>query len=415
MIKYIPIGILVCLTIAVLSFGGMDPRGLAVAQIGLFSILAILLWIEPLSDLRTRLPWKGPVIVLVYLSLQSLFLSIPKHTFQEHGLRIVAYCCAFLLVSYTVQRRNDFRKIALFVVGLGLVEAVYGLVQYLSNSHYIFAYEKQAYLSRASGTYVNPNHFAGFLGMVLPIAFSFVLFNVERGTLKKGSNDTSDRIMSVTLFSIISLLIFSGIIVSQSRMGIIAAVFTLSIMGILWESSSWHRYVVATMLIVFFGVSLLIGIWIGLEPVVDRYETLESSLEGRQNIWIDSLSMIKENPFLGTGMGTFRDVYTKHQTVFLTKTVVYAHNDYLQIASEWGIVGAALIFGLIFYVLFRGLVSVRRRTTGLDRALTLGCCASIISVLLHSFFDFNLQIPANALMFVISLGLIFSNAGLGRD
>ncbi|MFQ5741288.1 MAG: O-antigen ligase family protein [Acidobacteriota bacterium] len=145
---------------------------------------------------------------------------------------------------------------------------------------------------------------------------------------------------------------------------------------------------------------------------MQRFETLEESYLLRQAIWSDTISLIKAHPFFGTGLGTFAGRYTEHQTTALTQFVNQAHNDYLQFAAELGLVGAALLFALILALLGRQIVAFYRAERGRDQFLLLGCCGSILALLFHSFADFNLQIPANALVFAAILGLGYAVSGI---
>jgi O-antigen ligase len=155
-------------------------------------------------------------------------------------------------------------------------------------------------------------------------------------------------------------------------------------------------------------------LWVGSDPVMSRFETLgqEYNLNGqnRISIWRDTLGLIRHHPLLGTGLGTFSVVYPTVQTAFLTLLVEHAHCDYLEVASELGLPGAVLVFGSIFWVLAQTIRQYRAAAERFDKAVSLGCIGSIAAILVHSLADFNLYIPANALVFTIILALAWSNA-----
>ncbi len=118
--------------------------------------------------------------------------------------------------------------------------------------------------------------------------------------------------------------------------------------------------------------------------------------------------MIREHPVWGTGPGSFEDAYTLVQTADLEERMDHAHNDYLEFAEEWGIPAAALLFGLVGWVYARGVLEFWRGRPSEECMLLLGCCGSLLALLVHSIADFNLHIPANAFLFAALLGLAWT-------
>jgi O-antigen ligase len=187
----------------------------------------------------------------------------------------------------------------------------------------------------------------------------------------------------------------------------------VAILVLAGTSSLRARTRAAVAVLFFLGILGLI-VWIGSDPVMSRFETLgqEYHLGGqnRISIWRDTLGLIRHHPFLGTGLGSFSVVYPSVQTVFLTLLVEHAHCDYLEVATELGLPGGILLFGSIFWILARAVRGYRRAEESFDKAVSLGCIGSIAAILVHSLADFNLYIPANALVFTIILGMAWSSA-----
>ncbi len=113
---------------------------------------------------------------------------------------------------------------------------------------------------------------------------------------------------------------------------------------------------------------------------------------------------------MGTGLGTFPVVYTEVQTTFLTQFVNHAHNDYLEISSDLGIPAALLLFASILYALVCAVRTFLHGEGKYTPAISLACVGSIVAILLHSLTDFNLHIPANALLFAVILGLALASS-----
>ena len=127
-------------------------------------------------------------------------------------------------------------------------------------------------------------------------------------------------------------------------------------------------------------------------------------------IWSDTLSLIHANPILGTGLGTFAEAFRPFQTHLVDLHIDHAHNDYLEFASETGAVGFSLLFLPIFYLLGRMILSFLRDHRRYRSAILLGCIGSTLGLLVHSLTDFNLQIPANAIIFAVILGIGYKAA-----
>jgi O-antigen ligase len=443
--RVVEVCFLVGVAVAVLAFGGTAPQFFAITQ-GIVLGLGILQLAAGRRSTFNSVPFPVAVpcilIALVLLQITPLpvFLAPafeisvpdgPGHTYftisaapyetVSHLLLLVTYLTAFYLVLVLCEERNARKRLVFALLAIGVFEAFYGLIQYLTGWQQIFAYVKKFYLEDATGTYINRNHFAGLLEMILPFAVVFALQQVRalrRRTPEDGAQ--AKRILSSKEFPLlvfwffVAALLFTTLFFSGSRMGIISAL--VSLLAVLTLSgtaalSARTRIVVGVLFLL--GISGL-AVWIGSDPVIRRFETLGQQYNqpghDRISIWRDTLRLIRRHPLLGTGLGTFGVVYPSVQTAFLNNFVDHAHNDYLQIASELGLPGAILVFGTVFWVL--GLTVRRCRKSGeeRDKAVSYGCLGSITAILLHSLTDFNLYIPANGLVFVIILALAWSNA-----
>ena len=125
----------------------------------------------------------------------------------------------------------------------------------------------------------------------------------------------------------------------------------------------------------------------------------------RSAIWSGTWTMIRAHPVLGVGLGAFETVYPIYGRGDGTSLIQFAHNDYLQALADGGIVAGALAVWFII-VTFRGFVRGVRLRDPLLRALALGAGAGIFAILVHSLFDFNLQLPSNALLFLVLTAVV---------
>ena len=445
MLRLLEAGLIVAVCVAVLAFGGTVPSFFAITQVIIFGLGVVFLLTRQFSrDTSFHIPIACPLLLVALVLLQlcplpvslapmfgrardelpsgSYFtISMERYQTVSHLLLLVTYLTAFFLTLFLCRDRNAKKRLVFALVSLGAFEALYGLIQYLTGWQQIFAYVKKYYLEEATGTYINRNHFAGFLEMILP----FVIVLALRWTylLSKNTSGTAGtfrklvsrtELVSVVFWLFLAIVILAALILSRSRMGIISALVSLvAILALAGTSTVGPRARAAVAAVFFIGVLGLV-VWIGSDPVMSRFETLgqEYNLSGqsRVSIWHDTLGLIRQHPFLGTGLGSFFVAYTSVQTAFLNLLVEHAHCDYLEVATELGLPGAILVFGSIFWVLAQSARRYGKLEERFDKAVSLACIGSIGAILVHSLADFNLYIPANALLFTMILAMAWSSA-----
>lgn len=352
-------------------------------------------------------------------------LSIYPHATLLLLTKFLAYFSAFVLAAYFFDYSKASSLLIRALISLGSFEAAYGILQYLTGWQKIFTYTKVYNVSVATGTYINPNHFAGVLELTLPFVaasafYFFQLWIEQRRTGARPHGSALRRSFGSLSILYLFLLVMMALSVafSHSRMGILSALFSIVFVALLAQIKA-RRKVWALGVLLFFACVLGYGLWIGLNPVLVRFEQLREPeflrMEGRFSIWKDGLELIREYPLTGTGLGTFGMAFRRYQTTAVDKYVDHAHNDYLEIASETGLVGLALLFVPVLFLLGRMIISFLDDHRRYRRAITLGCIGSTLAVLIHSITDFNLQIPANALIFSVVLGIGYKAAWIERE
>jgi O-antigen ligase len=200
----------------------------------------------------------------------------------------------------------------------------------------------------------------------------------------------------------------AALLFSRSRAGIAAAWAGVVLVAVIWTARRRRHSAALAIVLCLVVLTFAGGAWIGLEPVFTRFRSAEQDLPSRVAVWKDTVKLIRAHPYGGSGPGSFEDAYTRVQTSGLTMRLNHAHDDYLEFAAEWGVPGAALLFALIGFVLFRAFRGIGRAARAEDRFLLLGCCGGLCAMLLHAVVDFNLHIPANALLFSVLAGLAWS-------
>ena len=449
MVRLLEVGLVGAVCVAVLAFGGTAPSFFATTQVIILGLGVLFILSGQVSRITsTHIPIASPLLLFAFVLLQvcplpvslaPLFgrtpddlvgeshftVSMAQYQTVSHLLLLVTYLTAFFLTLVLCRDPNAKRRLVFAIVSLGVFEALYGLIQYLTGWQQIFTYVKKYYLEEATGTYINRNHFAGFLEMILPFAvvlalrWARLLFqNTSRRTATIRKIASRTELLSLVFWLFLAAVLFVALVLSRSRMGTISALVSVVAILALDGTASMRAHTRAAVTVLFFLGVLGLVVWIGIDPVMSRFETLgqEYNFNGqnRISIWRDTLGLIRHHPLLGTGLGSFSTVYPSVQTVFLHLLVEHAHCDYLEVASELGLPGAILVFGSIFWVLARTGGQYKKAEESFDKAVSLGCIGSIAAILVHSLADFNLYIPANALVFTVILALAWSHVHAGE-
>jgi O-antigen ligase len=432
---------------ATLDFGGVLPLAYSLVEvILLFAALWVLLHMTRKGQIAFRVPWGLALFLLIVLlqtvplpmilvrwlspervsgpaaaimsSSGSHWLTLSIYAFGTRAalLLFLAYVCAFALASWTFESSRRSSILVRGLIVLGAVEACYGIVQYLTGWQKIFTYTKTFYTQDATGTYINHDHFAGFLEMVFPFLLAGVYYHFQ--IWQEGSHgDESHRATAVSapgmralIYLFVLLILLLAAVLSLSRTGILSSLVTLFFVGILaglrrqGARQVWLLGMAALLVSV-----LAYGAWIGLGPALTRFEQVKEpgylTTEGRVGMWKDSLQLIRHYPIVGSGLGTFGVAYRRYQTALVTYYVDHAHEDYLEYAAETGVPGAALLFLSILWLWGRMIVSFLTDSRRFRSSILLGCIGATTAILIHSFMDFNLHIPANALIFAAILGI----------
>jgi O-antigen ligase len=288
------------------------------------------------------------------------------------------------------------------IVAIGALEAGLGLCQYFGGSG------EQV----GRGTYANRNHYAGFLEMALPFAVVYPVALLRR-TRARGHSPVAPALAACGVWALAGLM-FAGIVHSFSRMGFIAALFSLFVMGTLafgtrqlsWVASSRKRQGGAVGLV----AALVLAGFVFLPPdkLILRFAQLVSTDPtggGRAQLWAETIPLIRAYPFFGCGLGGYETAFWTFKVSGVLVTDDFAHNDYLQLLAELGLVGFAIGATLAFSVVR---MAVRRAVRSADpgaRYFAVAGAGALAAILLHSLADFNLYIPANAMLLAWIAGM----------
>src|SRR5882762_11414200 len=331
MVRLLEVGLIGAVCVAVLSFGGTAPRFFAVTQVIILGLAAVFLLSGEFSRVASiRFPVAGPFLLVAFVLLQvcplpvslaPLFgrtldelpgashftISMAQYQTVSHLLLLVTYLTAFFLTLVLCWDPNAKRRLVFAMLSLGVFEALYGLIQYLTGWQQIFTYVKKYYLEEATGTYINRNHFAGFLEMILPFAvvlalrWAELLFsNISSRTAALRKIASRTELLSLVFWLFLATLLSVALVLSRSCMGIISALVSIVAILTLDGTASMRARTRTAVATLFFLAVLGLVVWIGSDPVMSRFETLgqEYNFNGqnRISIWRDTLGLIRHHP-----------------------------------------------------------------------------------------------------------------------
>jgi len=308
---------------------------------------------------------------------------------------MVAFVAAVLAIRELTRRRRRIWLMALPLLLLATLETLIGLGQMALGEGGVIA----------RGSYANRNHFAGLMEMVLPFAFLWVVTSWhEASGLHRGHRSTT-AVVRVLNLSLLGVWMLAAVVFSLSRMGFVATLFGVLVAGVLrWRR---RRFTLVVAALVVAGI-----VFLPTEQLISRFGFLQDqadlSSDDRVQIWKESLDLVRDYPLFGCGLGAYEPTFVKYQRVAPTLTVNFAHNDYLQVLGETGVVGLGLVLAAVLCLLKRMWSAMRRAERQEDkpaRNLVIACAAATCAMGLHSVVDFNLYTPANALVFAWICGM----------
>lgn len=401
--------VLTILVFAPMAFGSVGMGEVVVVQ-GL-SVIALGIWIVRMwANPNYRFRWAlvcWPVVAfLVYALIRYLMLvkegGVEYYARQEVVL-VLVYGSLFFIVLNNLARQETARVIAFALLAIATLLSLYALYQFLTKSNLVlWTAQLPDYRGRASATYVCPNHFAGFLEMVLPLGLAYTFLGRAKPITK--------------IFLVYAVFVgVAGIVVSVSRGAWVAtALALLFLFGMLiLRNRQWLAG--ALVGVVLIGGALFLGK--NLE-VFQRRTGVEIVDTVRLEIWRSAYQMWQDHFWFGVGPAQFDSRYRAYRLDDIQMRPQYVHNDYLNTLVDWGTVGTGLIAVTVAVLLFGAFQSCRTIKSGDSGgfrsnrfALLLGATAGLIAVSIHSVVDFNMHIPANAIVAVVLMALL---AGHGR-
>ena len=350
-------------------------------------------------------------------------ISINADASRAALMKIAAAGAIFVMARATFRDRRRARLFLIFFLGSAILVTGYGLLMQATNgSCYVFNYSKRSdlappgrqFVCALSGTFVNSNSYAAYAGMALVVALALVFSRRPAGAEQSGGLETRPSLGAWltgdrAVYMALALLLFGGILLSESRAGFGATVLGAILLGTALLRGRWPSRPAA-------GLALAVVILLGAVIVVitgsaffNKMSGLaDQDILGRFRIWQLSVAAIGQSPWLGWGLGTFPDLYPLFQPADFQIANDRAHSTILEWMLDLGIPGAMCGFATVLLPIAVGLRGCWRRRT--DRYLPAVAFAASMVAILHSAVDFSLQIPAIGFAVSALLGLGWAQA-----
>ncbi|MBZ5698597.1 MAG: O-antigen ligase family protein [Acidobacteriia bacterium] len=399
--KAIRIGICALVTIAVLAHGAVEPWSEAVLEAGAAVLLLVWAWRSSIGS-EYKIVWNPllwPLFGLWGVAALQLAVGITVYPFltRMELLKYSALLALFFLCVQSYRTREHWHGFVWFLLVLGFGVSLFAILQHFTFNGKLYWVRELHYGGIPFGPYVNRNHFAGLMELLIPPGLAILILRAER----------RDQLPLVTLFT---LLPIGALFLSASRGGIMSFLAEMGLLAILIILRRREKKELAAAALVVILAAVLVS-WLGIGRALERfasYKSLEVSESRRVEMLHGTWRIFLDHPIAGTGLGTLQEVFPLYETIYDGLVVNHSHNDYAEALAEIGVIGG--LCGLAFLVL---LFWTGWKTLTVDREATnlayhAGALVACFGLLVHATVDFNFHIPSNALIFLLQAALATS-------
>jgi tetratricopeptide (TPR) repeat protein/O-antigen ligase len=329
------------------------------------------------------------VVLSGYLIVSSAFSVYPHRSWLELA-NVLSYVVVFILLVDYIESPSQVRVMLWILAILGSGLTLFGFGMVFLGIPAIFHLVPVHHLGHLGATFPNYNHFAAYLGMIIPLTMS--LLWMERSAVRP-------------FILLLILIMTTGIFFTLSRGGITSFVLGMMLYVILLRRAgigkrSWW------MAVGFIVMVLMASGWLVLEPFVERWvQSGSSTMAGRMTLWESALAAFQHRPIFGFGLGTFRTVLPAFALSKEASLQRHALNDYLEWLSEIGMVGVVMLLVVVGLIIHLVIKALKINPTPERSAIALGSAVGVFITLVNAVVNFPLHIPALAITLVLCLAI----------
>jgi O-antigen ligase len=395
-----------------LAMGAVDAWAFLVVQgltIGVMLLWALRLWISP----KPQLLWPPICWVVLAFTIYAIVRYLAadiEYVARQELIQILVCAFLFFAIINNLYRQETAQIISFALIILAMGISCFAIYQFLTHSNRVWNFTSP-YAGRASGTYIAPDNFACFLEMLLPLAVAYILVG---------------RMKPVTriLLGYATLVMFAGMVVSFSRGGWAAATIGLLALLLILVRHRNHRIPALLFLVAWLGGgAFYVKNYLAKSPTyIQRVEKAVGNdpfdFSVRREMWAGAARMWQDHFWWGVGPAHFDYRFAEYRPENFQMRPGHVHNDYLNLLADWGTAGGIIVLAEMatFAIgLWKTDGYVRRSESHFGSAMSnrhaffLGAAAGLLALATHSLVDFNLHIPANAILGVTLLALVSSN------
>lgn len=386
-----------------LALGIVQPWSIAVFEAG--AAVVMLLWMAwQISAGKLVVGW-NPLFapMLAFLGVVLVQIAFHRSAYLYDSLSELWLYIAYGILVFVAVQMQRAGGLSRFLLRFGTTMALFGSVYAVFAVLQGFTSEGNIYWlikPRAGspyGSYVNHNHYAGLMELLLPFALVLSFSGSVRGA-KRGLLVFAATLMAASVF------------LCQSRGGMFAVIVETVFLAIFWMRKFSPRKS-AAVFVAFCLVTALFLAWIAPQQVGSRMTNLHDP--ARWLIHRDSLRMFAAHPLLGSGFGTFATAFPRYRVFYDGFFINHAHDDYLELLLETGLAGFAVGLWFLVVLYWEGLRKLRAARISPPELIGAAALAGCTGLWAHSFMDFNLHIPANAALFYVMCA-VATDSGLSR-
>lgn len=330
-----------------------------------------------------------------------------------------------MVFLFTMSLSKEQLKTAVIVfLGMAAFQAIFGLMQYGAGPDSVLQIYDSPHKGVALGTYMNRDHLAGFLEMALPLSLAMLTASIGHShSARRHVRTLSQRLAlmasthlnQTVVYASFSIAILLGLIFTHSRTGNALAMLVILLSTIAFSTRIGGRNVYGV-IGTFTAIVLMLAIEVGMVPVLNRFIQQDPMQDGRWPIFSGTLSAIGEFFPVGSGTGTFMEVFPRFQNFSFSNTeLTNVHNDYLEWLMEGGILAGLLILLFLGLYFIRWGKVFRRSEWRTFNFMQVGAGIGLFAMILHTLIDFNLHITANQIYFAFLAALFFYQSDAATD